>query len=75
MHLFRTFVGYIKLPTVAGILRKKIRTAARKLQENSTKLSVSVKSLINVVFDKNMILATFSFTKRQEPRKPFEILG
>ena len=30
---------------------------------------ISVESLINEVFDKNTILATFSFAKRQEPVK------
>ena len=39
---------------------------ARKLKENSTTL-YSVESLINEVFDKNIILATLSFAKAQKP--------
>ena len=53
------------LPTFVDALPKKIRTRAsfKKTVPNY----ISVGSLINVVFDKNIILATFSFAKRQKP--------
>ena len=52
------------LPTFADALRKKIRMRAsfRKTLPNY----ISVESLINVVFDKNIILGTFSFAKCQK---------
>ena len=53
------------LPTLADALRKKIGmlTSFKKTLPNY----ISVESLINVVFDKNIILATFSFAKQQKP--------
>ena len=44
---------------------KKIRTRASF--KKTLPHYISVESLINVVFDKNIILATFSFAKRQKP--------
>ena len=44
---------------------KKIRT--RTTFKSSMTIYISKESLINVVFDKNLILATSSFTNSQEP--------
>ena len=53
------------LPTFAVALQKKIRTCAsfKKTLPNY----ISVESLINVVFHKKIIVATFSFAKCQKP--------
>ena len=53
------------LPFFADPLRQKICTRVnfKKTLANY----ISVESLINVVFDKNIILASFSFAKPQKP--------
>ena len=53
------------LPTFADALRKKIRM--RPSLKKTLPNYISVESLINLVFEKNIILATFSFAKRQKP--------
>ena len=53
------------LPTFADALRKKIRM--RSSLKKTLRNYISVESLINLVFEKNIILATFSFAKRQKP--------
>ena len=53
------------LPTLTDALRKKIRTRANF--KKTPPYYISVESLVNVVFDKNIILATFSLAKRQKP--------
>ena len=53
------------LPTLTDALQKKICTRAsfkKTLPHN-----ISVESLKNVVFDKNIISATFSFAEHQKP--------
>ena len=40
---------------------------SQSVEDNSYLPDISAESLIKVVFDKNIILSTFSVTKRQEP--------
>ena len=64
--------GLRLLPTCAGVLEKKfVRTKVKKKTTNY----VSEESSINVVYDKNTNLASFSFTKGQELVKRETIEG
>ena len=62
--IIRLFFNLRLLPTFAGALREKNRTRAsfNKIPTNY----ISVESLINLLYEKNIILAMFSFSMSQE---------